>query len=210
MKGTIKKKLALSICIVLLIICHYEIVTSQFLDIEGERPVVEEKQKAPEPKKERKLPVYVARNVKAEHIKDIKGAIKITWDADPAFDDDFIVGRALDVTHSAEKALNAKSIKMVAAGAERVVIDSNLPPGSYFYVVLARQKVQDRDVELYPNVNYTTVPVVIERETVEIARAKLPEQVTLIHAMKARKVKYGLATLCNGGGEATAVIVESV
>lgn len=166
----------------MVLLFHYGSV-AQFLDIESERPPAVEKEKTPEPKKERKLPIYVARNVKAEAIPDIKGAIKITWDADPAFDDDFIIGRALEVPHSVEKALNAKSIKLVPAGAERVAVDSNLPPGSYFYVVLAKQKVQDRDVELYPNVNYTTVPVVIEKETVEVARPKYPEQVTLIHAM---------------------------
>ena len=34
--------------------------------------------------------------------------------------------------------------------------------------------------------------------------------VTLIHAMRARKARRGLAALCNGGGGATAMIVESV
>jgi len=32
--------------------------------------------------------------------------------------------------------------------------------------------------------------------------------VTLLHALKARGLKRGLATLCIGGGEATAVTVE--
>lgn len=32
---------------------------------------------------------------------------------------------------------------------------------------------------------------------------------TLVHAMKDRGAKYGLATLCNGGGEATAMVVEA-
>jgi len=32
--------------------------------------------------------------------------------------------------------------------------------------------------------------------------------VTLIHALKARGLKRGVATLCIGGGEATAVAVE--
>jgi len=32
--------------------------------------------------------------------------------------------------------------------------------------------------------------------------------VTLLHALKARGLKRGLATLCIGGGEATAVAVE--
>jgi len=33
---------------------------------------------------------------------------------------------------------------------------------------------------------------------------------TLLHAMKKQKAKYGLATLCIGGGEASAVIVERI
>ncbi|MCX8123092.1 MAG: thiolase family protein [Spirochaetes bacterium] len=34
--------------------------------------------------------------------------------------------------------------------------------------------------------------------------------VTLVHEMKRRKVKYGLATLCAGGGMGTAVIIENI
>ena len=34
--------------------------------------------------------------------------------------------------------------------------------------------------------------------------------VTLIHALKARGKKKGIATLCIGGGEATAVALEMV
>ena len=33
---------------------------------------------------------------------------------------------------------------------------------------------------------------------------------TLVHALKARKGKFGVASLCNGGGEATAVMVEAL
>jgi acetyl-CoA C-acetyltransferase len=33
---------------------------------------------------------------------------------------------------------------------------------------------------------------------------------TLVHALKTHNKKYGLATLCIGGGEAVAVIVENV
>ena len=34
--------------------------------------------------------------------------------------------------------------------------------------------------------------------------------VTLLHALQQHKAKYGLATLCIGGGEASAVIVENL
>ena len=33
---------------------------------------------------------------------------------------------------------------------------------------------------------------------------------TLVHSLKARKKKYGLAAICIGGGEATAVVVEAL
>ena len=33
---------------------------------------------------------------------------------------------------------------------------------------------------------------------------------TLIHALRARKKRYGLAAICIGGGEATAVVVEAL
>jgi acetyl-CoA C-acetyltransferase len=33
---------------------------------------------------------------------------------------------------------------------------------------------------------------------------------TLLHALKRHGKKYGLATLCIGGGEASAVIVEAI
>ena len=34
--------------------------------------------------------------------------------------------------------------------------------------------------------------------------------VTLLHALRARKKKYGLAAICIGGGEATAMVVEAL
>ncbi len=33
---------------------------------------------------------------------------------------------------------------------------------------------------------------------------------TLVHALRARKKKYGLASICIGGGEAVAVVVEAL
>jgi len=34
--------------------------------------------------------------------------------------------------------------------------------------------------------------------------------VTLIHALKSRKKKYGIAAICNGGGGGTAILVEAI
>ena len=34
--------------------------------------------------------------------------------------------------------------------------------------------------------------------------------VTLLHALKAKKLKFGIASLCIGGGEASAILVEVI
>ena len=34
--------------------------------------------------------------------------------------------------------------------------------------------------------------------------------VTLVHALRARKMRYGIATICNGGGGASAILVEAL
>ena len=170
------------VCALAVLFMYSGVSRSQFLDIDEESPKPVEAVK-PEPVKEKKLPSFVARGVKAETMRDIRGAIKVTWEIDPATDEEFIVGRATEVPYNQERALAALSIKVVPPAAERFAVDSNLPPGNYYYVILAKSKVMERNVELYPNVNYTTVPVVMEKEYSMAPAVKLPEQVTLIHAM---------------------------
>ena len=170
------------LCVLLFIPLLSDVSRSQFLDIEEETQKVAE-DPVIEAKPVRKLPVYVVRNIRAEQVQNIKGAIRITWDVDPASDEDYIVGRSTEVPFNKERALEAKSIKMTPPGAERFAIDSNLPPGNYYYVVLAKSKVINRDVELYPNVNYTTVPIVLEKSYSTVSEQRLPEQVALIHGL---------------------------
>ncbi len=157
---------------------------SQFLDIdEGGKKKEADKGE----KKAKSLPPYVARNVRARLMPGIKGAVRITWDVSGESDEDFIVGRTQEIPFSPERALQATSVKVVPAGADRSVIDTNLPPGQYYYVVLAKQKVMDKEVELFPNVNYITVPVIIERDFGGVDSEEAPELVTLIHAMVTNK-----------------------
>ncbi|HON79594.1 MAG TPA: hypothetical protein PK544_13960, partial [Spirochaetota bacterium] len=177
-----KRAVVIVICLAVIGIFNSRSIRSQFLDIddgsgEGGKTVVEE------PVKTRSLPPYIVTNVQARPLENVRGAVKITWDKNPESNDSFIVGRALEVPYDAEKALNATSIKLVAPGEEQSAIDSNLPPGQYYYVVLSRSKVMDKAVELHPNVNYTTVPVVIEQESRRREVENLPDKVTLIHAM---------------------------
>lgn len=177
-----KRAVVFFICLATIGVINSRSIRSQFLDID-EGGTDAGKSAVEEPEKARSLPPYIATNVQAKRLDNVRGAVKITWEKNPESDDTFIVGRAMEVPFDSEKAMNATSIKLVAAGEEQSAIDSNLPPGQYYYVVLSKTKVMDNAVELYPNVNYTTVPVVIEQETREVNVRSLPDKVTLIHAM---------------------------
>ncbi len=145
----------------------------------------------PEPRKEIKepekarpageFPPYIVTNIKAQPVPNIKGAIRITWKRDPSSSDDFIVGRSAVRSDTRDSALAAQSIHIVSPGSPSTVIDSNLPPGEYFYVVLSKEKVMSKDVEIYPDVNYTTRPVVIEKDVAAKPVQTVPPQVTLLH-----------------------------
>ena len=129
-----------------------------------------------------KLSKYIARNINAEVIPSIKGAVRISWNLSSESDDDFIVGRSSVVPDTIEKALKAVSIKVVPAGAKTEVIDSNLRGGSYYYCVLAKSKVMDKDIKLYAGQNYTINPAVIDAEMNLEPEKIFPQQVSLIYA----------------------------
>jgi len=176
-KRAIITKIIISICVVFS--CFYY-VYAQFLM---------EDYKKTEIKPKPGLPTYIARNIKAEVINEVEGAVKITFSVDPDAKNDFLVGRATQLPSSAEVALQAATVKVVLAGAETVAIDSNLPPGQYYYVVLARDKILERDISLYPDVNYTSAPIVIKKKIPEVPQKRLPEQITLLYARIVNKTQ---------------------
>jgi len=167
-------------CVIILPLSH-----AQFLLDNGDEPVVKPKNE----KKSKGLPSHIARNIRASSIPNVEGAIKISWDIHPDSSNTFIVGRTTTLPNTKRIALSATSIKLIPAGAEPVAIDSNLPPGQYYYVVLAREKIQSGDIELYPDVNYTGEPVVIARKYGTKQVQTYPEQVTLIHARVINKTQ---------------------
>lgn len=161
------------------------VLSPRFLSEDGTAVEVKEKEKD----KEKELPEYIARGVKAVSIPGIKGAIRITWRVHPNANYDFLIGRSTEVPNTGEKALRAISIKVVPAGSDPVIIDSNLVAGNYYYVVLTKDSVMDRSVELYADVNYTASPVVIEKDIVVGPVRNLPEQATLIHAREINRTQ---------------------
>ncbi|MFW5770639.1 MAG: hypothetical protein ACOCX9_04310 [Spirochaetota bacterium] len=179
------KRTAVTILIFLACVAVLPLSHAQFLLDNGDGPVIQPKNE----KKSKGLPSHVVRNIVASSVPDVEGAIKISWDIHPDSSNTFIVGRTAILPTTKEKALSATSIKVIPPGAEPVVIDSNLPPGQYYYVVLAREKIQSGDIELYPDVNYTGEPVVIASNYGEKQVQGYPEQVTLIHARLINKTQ---------------------
>ena len=115
-------------------------------------------------KREGRYPVDVAYNVRATKVKGTRNSVMITWDVHPEFNGRFVLGRAGEVLDTKEKALKAETIKTVQGQERSVHIEPGLPPGTYFYVILSKDRIASRDVELYADVNYTTYPVVIASE----------------------------------------------
>jgi fibronectin type 3 domain-containing protein len=130
----------------------------------------------------KELPDHIAKNIKAEPVLDIKGAIRISWDFQKESNDDYIVGRSMEVPDTMDKVLKAIPVKVVPAGAKPEVIDSNLKPGTYYYCIAAKSKIIDRDIALYANQNYTLSPVVLEADSTPVSKKILPQQISLIYA----------------------------
>lgn len=168
---------------ILVVLLNLQIALPQFLTDEGKITEVKREDKSGITSKDKGLPPYIARNIKAVKLSNVKGAVRITWDVHPEFDEDFIVGRTDELPYTSERALKAISIKVVPSVADSSIIDSGLPPGEYYYVILSKDKVKDRVIELYPDVNYTSVPVVIEKDIPSTSYRGYPEQVTLIHGL---------------------------
>ena len=65
-----------------------------------------------------------------------------------------------------------------------------------------------KDLEIDPNKVNVNGGAVAMGHPIGASGARI--LVTLLHALKARKKKYGLAAICIGGGEATAMVVEAL
>lgn len=166
-------------CACIIAVSYPAMLASRFLlDEESVRTGLTEKSGD---RKKSEFPPYIVTNISAQLIPNVKGAVRVSWDVDPDSTDEFIVGRSVEIPDTKEKALNASSIKLLPAGAPGMMIDSNLAPGAYYYVVLSKEKARNRDVEIYPDVNYTSSPVIVEKEAPPEQVRMFPPQVTLLH-----------------------------
>lgn len=104
----------------------------------------------------------VAYNIKAFRIDGSKESIKIIWDINLKSADEYVVGRSESVIDTPEKALSAISVYISSPKTASSFIDTGLKPGKYYYVVLSKERIAQRDIILIKDVNYTSNPVVIE------------------------------------------------
>lgn len=107
----------------------------------------------------------IARAIRASILPD-KKSIRIDWDS-PKQEGEIIVARSNVMIDSPDKLYIADSLgryKASGPNATRVYFDYNLKPGTYYYSVVMVTDVRRREVKLFPNQNYTTIPVTIAEE----------------------------------------------
>jgi hypothetical protein len=96
-------------------------------------------------------------------LSDRKSAI-ISWDP-PKEEGEVIIARSNTVIDTPEKLYIADSLgryKSGGSGGIKNYYDYNLKPGTFFYAIAMVSDVRKREVKLFANQNYSTVPVTIE------------------------------------------------
>ncbi|MFC1669418.1 hypothetical protein ACFL20_03445 [Spirochaetota bacterium] len=109
----------------------------------------------------KELPANISYNIKAVKIRGKKNSVKVSWDVNPKFTDEYFVGRSTEIIDTKLKALSSISVSSVPIKDKHFVEDSDLKTGRYYYVVLAKSMIQSRDIKLYSNINFTAEPVII-------------------------------------------------
>ncbi len=153
------------------IVIDTPVILSQYVgdyDIDEDKEDVKEAIKSEE-KKNEGLPPHIAYNIKAVKIPYMNDSIRISWNIHPSYDDQFIIGRSDEIIDTQERALAAESVSIVTSKSKNIFIDQGLKPGNYYYVLISRDKIHEKDVELYRDVNYTSFPVLIKAEDVKVA-----------------------------------------
>ncbi len=114
---------------------------------------------------ENAVPVYSAYDLKAERIRLINDAVRITWKMDTSHTGDFVLGRSEQEFQNVSDVLNSKLIGTFNSSQEGIIIDRGLQPGKrYFYVIIAKDDLLKRDILLINDVNITVVPVSLYAE----------------------------------------------
>lgn len=108
------------------------------------------------------FPADTALNITVTPVPGSPDSARISWDLSRGSSDTFIVGRSSSVISDTSDALNALSVRIISSSDKNFIIDKNLAPGHYYYVVLSKKLSAAKKIELFPNENYTTNPLIID------------------------------------------------
>ena len=128
-----------------------------YLDDEEDKKISEQR---------KTYPLHIARNIQVNHYDGMKGVIKITWEVDPSYLPEFIVGRSKSIIDTKKKALQADIIAIKPSSAVNEAYDFVNEMGDYYYVVLASKRLKNYDIELFKNQNYSVRPININKDNV--------------------------------------------
>jgi len=105
----------------------------------------------------------VPKAIRVSILADKKSSL-LTWDP-PREEGEIIIARSNSMIDTPEKLYIADSLgryKSGGASGTRNYYDYNLKPGSYFYAVALVSDIRKREVKLFPNQNYSVIPITIE------------------------------------------------
>ncbi len=136
-----------------------------------------------------KFPKNVAKNIEVLPVPGLIDSVKITWTLSSGSDGVFIVGRTTEIPSNENIALSALSIKVIQPGEVSEAYDKNIPEGKFYYVILSKNKITEKKIELYPNDNYITNPVIITKKAADVTLLPLVENI------KVTVVKEGSAAV---------------
>ena len=128
-------------------------------------PVFSEEKTKPELSK---LSPDSVRDIKFRIISE-KRTVELEW-VQPEEDGEIIIGRSNEPIDSAEKFYFADSLGRFPFSKSKpmnIYLDINLKPGRYYYAVGAVKRIRKRDIQMFPDVNYTAVPAVVVGDSMQ-------------------------------------------
>jgi hypothetical protein len=112
------------------------------------------------------IPSSVARKIKARQLDDFKGIVKVTFDVQGNYSDDFLVGRHTSVIDNRAGALAAETVQIVQGNQTNEVLDFVSASGAYYFMAISKRKISGNEIRLVKDENYTSLPVVITPDEV--------------------------------------------
>jgi hypothetical protein len=109
-----------------------------------------------------KLPTDSVQNLKAKKLQD-GYSVELTW-TPPQEEGEIIIARSNEILNTPEKLYYADSLGRFPSSPKsqlKEFKDINLKPGKYYYAIVTVKRVKQKKVELWEDVNYTSIPVEI-------------------------------------------------